>query len=141
MIEPYAIESGLDQGCPLSVIFHHFYNAHMTKLAHTDKGEGTSGFVDDSMFLAEAKTFEDTHRKLDQMMTRPNGTLHYACEHNVQFELTKTGLLDLTRKRERSTGHPTRTHPTTRPIAAIAGQQITPLASHKYIGVILNQEL
>lgn len=96
--ELYAIPSGLDQGCPLSVIFHHFYNTRMTELACPDNDKGMSRFVDDSTFLVEAKTFEDTHHKLDQMMTCPDGALHYAHEHNVQFELTKTALLDLTRK-------------------------------------------
>lgn len=139
--EPYAIPSRLDQGCPLSVVFHHFYNAHMTELAHPKSGEGTSGFVDDSTLLAEAKSFEETHRMLDNMMTRPSGAIVYAREHNVHFELTKTAVLDLTRRRERAHGQGTRTLPLKRPIATIAGQLIRPLASHKYVGVILDQEL
>lgn len=113
----------------------------MTELARSKQRESTSGFVDDSTLLAEARTFPDAHHILNDMMTRENGALEYAREHNVHVELIKTAVLDLTRKRERRQGHPTRTQPISRPTAVIAGQHITPSSSHKYIGVILDQEL
>ncbi|KAI0742790.1 hypothetical protein C8Q80DRAFT_1057294, partial [Daedaleopsis nitida] len=57
--------------------------------------------------------------------------------HFVDFELTKTASVGFTRRHKPDPGRPGHTRPT----LVIAGQQIKPSKSHKYIGVIHDQEL
>lgn len=64
----FTIMGGLSQGCPLSVILHHFYNAYGMEvpLGKRDSGEC---FIDDTSFGCEASTFEEAHSRLDNIMT------------------------------------------------------------------------
>ncbi|EIW53559.1 uncharacterized protein TRAVEDRAFT_78897, partial [Trametes versicolor FP-101664 SS1] len=48
----HVIERGLDQGCPFSVICHHFHNAPSLEVAQVKHGERAVGFVDDTTLIA-----------------------------------------------------------------------------------------
>ncbi|OJT13951.1 hypothetical protein TRAPUB_9490 [Trametes pubescens] len=137
----HVIERGLDQGCPFSVICHHFHNAPSLEIAHEKRGERVIGFVDDTTLIARAKTLPACYEKLNDMMERAGGINDWAHPRKVEFELTKTAILALTRRREPTPGQPRRTRPLTRPTAHIAGQAVTPSTSVKHVGVILDQEL
>ncbi|RDX44141.1 hypothetical protein OH76DRAFT_1301016, partial [Lentinus brumalis] len=55
--DPFLIERGIDQGCPLSVILYAFYNAALIEAADPKKGETAEGSMDDVAVLVTGSTF------------------------------------------------------------------------------------
>ncbi|EJF55275.1 hypothetical protein DICSQDRAFT_20836, partial [Dichomitus squalens LYAD-421 SS1] len=51
------IISGIDQGCPLSVILYSFYNSELIDSADRRKGELAVGSMDDVALMAIGRTF------------------------------------------------------------------------------------
>jgi hypothetical protein len=92
------IESGLDQGDPLSVITCILYNACFLECLRQEREERGALFVDDAYVLITGVDFEDTHRKIKKIMERPGGVFDWAADHNCEFGVDKFQLIDLTRK-------------------------------------------
>ncbi|TFK16959.1 hypothetical protein FA15DRAFT_605996, partial [Coprinopsis marcescibilis] len=69
--ERFTIDHGLDQGNPYSVICYLIYNAGLLQIPKPCLRELMLLFVDDAGVSVSAKTFQETHRKLKDMMTRP----------------------------------------------------------------------
>ena len=72
--EPININNGTMQGCPLSMILYTYYNVDLIDLA-IGKNELSTGFVDNSTFVATGTTLGDTHQILWNMMEHSNGGL------------------------------------------------------------------
>ncbi|TFK17095.1 hypothetical protein FA15DRAFT_605742, partial [Coprinopsis marcescibilis] len=89
----FTIDNGLDQGDPYSVICYLIYNAGLLKIPKTRMRELMLLFVDDAGVAVLAKTFQETHRKLRDIMT-PGGVLEWASNHNCEFGIAKFQLLD-----------------------------------------------
>src|ERR1700736_1192944 len=86
--DPFEVTRGLDQGDPPSSVFYNFYNADLIEPS-LDPNELKSAFVDDTMFFAAGKTYEDTNTKLSDMMTRQGGATAWSQTHNSNFEIDK----------------------------------------------------
>ena len=54
----FKIDSGVNQGCPLSVVGFLFYNADILDIPDKKNGELASGFIDDIELIARGPTFE-----------------------------------------------------------------------------------
>lgn len=93
--DPFEVSNGTTQGCPLAMLFYAFYNALLIQVA-TDgsKSKLTSGFVDDTMFLATAKSLTACHDILGDMMHCHQGGLDWSDTHNSPFELSKLALMN-----------------------------------------------
>ncbi|QRV96882.1 Reverse transcriptase from transposon X-element protein [Ceratobasidium sp. AG-Ba] len=128
--EWFNIEHGIDQGCPLSCIFYLLYNSGAVELADPENQELASGFVDDIALLARAKTLGEANDKLVSMMDRPGGMREWAASHTCEHEYEKTALIGFTRRSNES-----------RPSITIAGTVIKPSSSHKFLGVVFDQQL
>ena len=87
------IDNGIRQGDPLLVVLYQYYNTNLLDVP-TSPLEHTAVYVDDTILIAMAKTFKDTHRMLVDVMTREGGALQWAREHNSKFELSKLALMD-----------------------------------------------
>ena len=124
------IDNGIGQGDPLSMILYQFYNADLLDVP-SSPSELAAAYVDDAILVATAKTFEDTHSMLVDMMTRKNGALEWARDHNSKFELSKLALVDFAHQCKKAS----------RPPLQIAETQIEPSGSVKYLGVYLDQHL
>ena len=124
------IDNGIGQGDPLSMVLYQFYNADLLDIPSTPS-EIAAAYVDDTILVATAKTFEDTHQMLADMMTREKGALHWAKEHNSKFELTKLALMDFAHQSKKIC----------RPPLQIADTTIEASKSVKYLGVYLDQHL
>ena len=124
------IDNGIGQGDPLSMVLYQFYNADLLDIPSTPS-KVAAAYVDDTILVATAKTFEDTHQVLADMMTREKGALHWAKEHNSKFELTKLALMDFAHQSKKIC----------RPPLQIAGTTIEASKSVKYLGVYLDQHL
>jgi hypothetical protein len=138
--DPQPVHSGLAQGCILSVILHHFYNTYCLKLP-ASQCKSVEGFIDNISYGCEAPTFQEAHEQLNALMTRPGGVLELARQHNHTFKISKTAIIDFTRKRINDPQRPRRTTPIQQPAATVNRTVIIPSTSHKHLGLILDQEL
>ena len=55
------------------MILYQYYNADLLDVPNAPS-EFTTAYVDDTIIVATAKTFEETHKILVDMMTREQGT-------------------------------------------------------------------
>lgn len=129
------INNGIGQGDPLSMILYIIYSSDLVDVARTRRGnealkELTLAFVDDTAFIAIGKSFEDTHEILADMLERPGGGYEWSRAHNSKFETNKFALMDFSMNRQRN-----------RPNMHIQGSVIRPTATHRFLGVIVDQEL
>jgi hypothetical protein len=91
--------------------------------------------------VARAKSYKITNGKLKVMMEKPRGALDWSQRHNTKFELDKTALICLSRKHTTSTVDPQKTIPVHQPSITISEHTIQLLTSHKFLGIIIDQEL
>jgi hypothetical protein len=137
--EPYTLTNGIGQGDPLSMLLYLFYNADLldiSRYAH----EAALGYVDDTILYAEGDNFNNTNASLTDMMTREGGCIEWAQDHNSKFETSKFALIGFTRRRQQIPGGRT-TAQQTRQALQLNNVTIEPSSSHKFLGVIFDQEL
>lgn len=123
------LRNGIGQGDPMSMIVYLFYNADILEVPRT-RNELAVAYVDDSAFLVEGPSFDATHATLKRMMNRRGGAFEWSAEHNSKFEVSKFALVDFSRKKDID-----------RPPLRLRQTTITPAPSHKFLGVIFDQEL
>ena len=149
---------GADQGCPLSGILFQFYNADLLDVPNRADREDGVAFVDDTAYIATAETMEEAAGKLRDMMERAGGAFEWADTHNCTFAVDKFALVGFTRKKEKvKARRRVRTREEARrrdkqdkkfeyralerPSIALRGTHIHPSKSHKFLGIIIDQEL
>ena len=96
--------------------------------------------MDDTTILATGEDLE-AFSKLEQIMTRDGGALEWSQKSKCRYALNKFGLMGFTRRREADHSGTKKTKPAMRPNINLPGQTIRLSASHKFLGVILDQEL
>ena len=137
----FQIESGIDQGCPLSALAFLFYNADILDITDTKNGELVLGFIDDIVIMARGPSFSAANAKLLHMLEHQGGCMEWSCTHQTEFEIDKTALVQASRRRQKSPDNPRKTIPAKRIPIIIAGKTIKPVASHKFLGVIIDEQL
>ncbi|KAL5640019.1 hypothetical protein ACGC1H_007352 [Rhizoctonia solani] len=130
---PLPIDNGINQGCPLSVIFYLLYNAPLVRIPRHRSNELCIAYINDVTFVVWGANFEENHRNLVDMMVRKGGALDWSDTHNSTFELDKTACIDF--------APPARSKNLDRPSLRIRDQIITPVKSHTLLGVIFDQTL
>jgi hypothetical protein len=93
--EWFQLDNRIGQGDPLSMILYLFYNADMLEIAKGINKKGL-GYVDNKALIAIAKTFEEMHQILANMMKRQGGGFQWSKSHNSEFETEKLNLVDFT---------------------------------------------
>lgn len=78
---------------------------------------------------------------LERIMSGPGGALEWAKSHHACFELDKNALMIFSNKRVPDPTRPGKTVPAPRPSITIDGHINTPVASTKFLGLILDQNL
>ena len=89
------IDNGIGQGDSLLMVLYQYYNADLLDVP-TSPSEFAAAYIDDAILVATAKTFEETHKMLVNMMTREDGTQKWVKDHNSKFELLKLAMIDFT---------------------------------------------
>ena len=125
----FNITNGIGQGDPLSMILYIIYDSDLVRTA-AGKHELTLAFVDDTAFLAIGKMFRETHQILHDMLERSRGGFEWSTLHNSRFAPSKFALIDFTMNRSKE-----------HPPLIVKGVTITPSPTHKFLRVILDQEL
>ena len=77
MSEDIALDNGIGQGDPLSMILYQYYNADLLNIP-IGANEAASAYVDNAILVATAKDFEGTHEILADMMTRSGGAIEWS---------------------------------------------------------------
>jgi hypothetical protein len=129
------INNGIGQGDPLSMILYIIYNSDLVDIANRPRGrralkELTLAFVDDTTLVAIAKDFNTTHTILKDMMEHLGGGYDWSRLHNSHFKTSKFVLMDCSMNRTKP-----------RPDLILRGINIRLSTTHKFLGVILDQEL
>jgi ribonuclease HI/exonuclease III len=138
--EYFDIENGIGQGDPLSMLLYLFYSGDLVDIP-IGKKEDSIAFVDDVTLIAIAPTFDETHNILKNMMTREGGAYFWAKKHNSRFETSKFALMDFSKARQKLAPGQKKTKPIDRPALSLNGTSVKPTSSHKFLGVIFDQEL
>ena len=128
--EEIMLDNGIGQGDPLSMALYQYYNADILDIPSTTQ-ESAEAYVDDAILIATAKTFEEAHSQLAEMMTRPGGMIEWSERHNSSIEYSKLALIDF--------AHPGVKKPRTPLI--LPEITIEPSQSAKYLGIVLDQNL
>jgi len=102
----FPVTNGIGQGDPLSMILYIIYSSDLADIAKPHTGhealkELTLAFVDNTAFMAVAKTFEDTHTILVDMLERPGEGYDWSRAHNSKFETNKFALMDFSMNRRK----------------------------------------
>ena len=125
--ETLMLDNGIGQGDPLSMALYQYYNADILEIPNKPQ-ETAEAYVDDAILTASAKTFEEAHQMLAEMMNRQGGMVDWSKTHNSSIEYSKLALIDFSHHGVK------RTHP---PLT-LTGITIEPTASAKYLGIILD---
>ena len=123
------LDNGIVQGDPLLMLLYLFYNAYMLDIAQGQQ-EVCLGYVDDMALVATAGTFQGAHRILGKMMAKSQGGYVWSRTHDSGFEMSKSVLVDFSRDKRAE-----------RPNMMLQGAIISLAASHKFLGIMINQGL
>lgn len=131
----FPVTNGIGQGDPLFMILYIIYSLDLVDVAKPRVGraalrELTLAFVDDTAFVTIAKTFTETHAILADMLECPDGGYDWSRAHNSRFETNKFALMDFSMNKRRP-----------HPDMILQGATIHPSPTHRFLGVILDQEL
>ena len=86
-----AIDNGIVQGDPLSMLLYLFYNADL--ITAPKKEEAIITYVDDTSYYAEGIDFWEVYDKLCNMMKRAQGGYDWSTSHNSRFEPSQMALV------------------------------------------------
>jgi hypothetical protein len=117
-----------------------FYNANLLDTTCRENGEDSAAVVEDTTILTRGTGLKEACAKLEDIMTRNRGTNEWAMHHNCQFVLKKFGLMGFAR-RSKDDRRPGKSKPVERPSIKIQDFSIEPKETHKFLGVMIDQEL
>jgi hypothetical protein len=121
-------------------LYNH-YNAGQVDGSRGKKGEISGGFVDDSTGVAEGRTMQEAVVNAAALFSRPGGPGEWADTHGAVYDYDKFGYVGFSRRRTRDPRNQRKMLPETRPDIKIRQFTIQPAQSHKFLGLIMDQEL
>lgn len=135
------VQSRLDQGCSTLGLCYNFYNAGQIKGAKEWKGKLAASFVNDTVIAAEREDMNNAAKKVEEMMAKEGGAGTWAVSHFLLYETQKFVRVGFLRRQVEAQGGSTKTRPVDRLNIMVLGIWIKIKATHKFLEVLLNQEL
>jgi len=146
--EPIPIRNGLNQGDCLSTFFYRFYNAkQINKIVETMRSSRTrdklaANFSDDAMCVASAPSLQLAAQKITQLWSQQDGLAEWSNTHFSLYEYAKFAAVGFTRKKIVDPNNPRkRIKQAPMRIRLDDQHEVTTTTSHKFLGVILDDEL
>jgi hypothetical protein len=127
---PIMLDNGIGQGDPLLMALYQYYNADILEIPNSPQ-ESAEAYVDDAILTATAKTFEEAHEILVEMMTRSGGMVEWSKSHNSSIKYSKLALIDFSHHGVKKP----------RPPLTLPSITIDPSPHAKYLSIILDQYL
>ena len=128
----FEIISGIDQGCPLSVILYKIYNALLLRCADNLPSTFPVAYIDDVATVAVGKTLTDTQDALRKYMCQTGGALSWSRMANSFFNIPKLALVHFDpRLRGNDLG----------PDLDLPGGTVHPSSCTKFLGVLVDSKL
>jgi ribonuclease HI len=123
----FAIDKGLPQGSPLSVILYILYNSDLL-LRHFDfdRDEFSLGFIDDVVHLTAGKTVDEARYRLDQIGEK---SLQWGRSHGAIFDSKKAQFMIFTHSKAAKS-----------PLT-FDNQELTPQREVKWLGLWFDEKL
>lgn len=87
------LDNSIGQGDPLSMALYQYYNADILEIPNSPQ-ETAEAYVDDAILMASAKTSEEAHEILVDMITTNEGMITWSKSHNSSIEYSKLALID-----------------------------------------------
>ena len=128
--DPIAINNGIGQGDPLSMVLYQYYNVDLLDIP-SDKDEEAVAYVDDAFMMASGNDFQSTHCALADMMCKEGGVEDWSKTHSSPLEYTKLALMNFAHSCKKLNS----------PTLHLPHRSIQPVDSAKYLGVIFNRNL
>ena len=136
----FNIDSGVDQGCPPSMVGFLFYSADMLDIPNGKNREKGFRFIDDVCFVAHGPSFPVSNSKIKKMMECRGGGTEWSRSHHVNFEMDKNTLVQCSQRQEKR-ANSQKTSPVKHVPITIDGHVTKPVKSHKFLGIIIDKEL
>ena len=92
------LDNGIGQGDLLSMALYLYYNADILEIPNSPQ-ESAEAYVDDAILMASAKSFEEAHSTLKDMMMRTMGMIQWSKSHNSSIKYSKLALIDFSHHR------------------------------------------
>jgi ribonuclease HI len=128
--EPREASYGIPQGSPMSPILYLFYSSDLLEIICDTPSISSSGFIDDTAFLAVSDTLEENTALLETLF---NGwAMTWSRTHACKFDVPKTQCVHFVPDRKKLPPPP--------PLR-LNGQVIQPSDTAKYLGVIFDRRL
>ncbi|KAF8260939.1 hypothetical protein EI94DRAFT_1811035 [Lactarius quietus] len=109
---------------------YQYYNADILEIP-MKASESVEAYVDDAILIATAKTFDEAHDILVDMMVRKGGMVEWSKQHNSSIEYSKLALIDFAHHGVKKPHHP----------LILPDVTIVTMQSIKYLGIVLDQNL
>ena len=142
--EPIPVDNGFDQGCNLAMYGYRFYNASQIEGSIGQKDELATNFADDAACATSAKTLEEAAEKMRALFQRAGGPAIWGRTHFSVYEFCKFAAMWMSRMRLETIDREGRKKRTKQPPTKIRiddEHEVTTTSSHKFLGVILDDEL
>jgi len=140
--EPIPVNSGLDQGCNLSMFFYRFYNARQIEGSTKKKDELATNYADDAMCATSGRGLRAAAEKMSTLFQRQNGPAAWARSHHSIYEFHKFAALGLTRRTIPDPSRPNGRKKQPPLTIRLDGEHtVTTTTHHKFLGVIVDKEL
>ena len=123
-----ALDNGIGQGDPLSMVLYQYYNANLIDIPAA-ANKAAAGYIDNAILIATATTFLEARDILENMMTRSRGAIDWSKKHNSHF--SKLALIDFAHRNSKKPRSPLKLPDVT--------NELSP--NTKYLGVYVDQHL
>ena len=127
---PIAIDNGIGQGDPLSMVLYQYYNTDLLDIP-SGKDRETVAYVDDTFMMATGTDFQSAHHILADMMCKEGGVEDWSKTHSSPLEYTKLALMNFAHSSKKSNS----------PTLHLPCRLIQPVDSMKYLGVVFDRNL